>query len=154
MSDLGSRFTHTYTSELEAATKFLYLAFTTILGTRTLGEEYTDLFYTTADGSQIPSALRRSGYVFSNALMPVLALRILPKFKQRLQAVIQRQESQGSGKWMSVLLDNIPSLQTILSVHLAIFYFTGSYYQLSKRIFGLRYVSIIRFMPETKIIFC
>lgn len=137
---------HTYNTELQSLSSFLYLAFTTILGSRTLGEEYTDLFYTTPDGSKIPSVLRRSGYAFSSALMPILALRALPKFKRRLQAMVEKRRDSRMGKVLSAIIENSPSLQTLLSVHLAIFYFNGVYYQLSKRIWGLRYVSFFLFL--------
>lgn len=134
----GSRVAHTYMSELDAAAKFLYLTFTTVLGSRTLGEEYTDLFYTNSDGSGIPSHMRRAGFVAIAAGTPLAVLRLGPRFKSLLQRWLGDSQS-GSKGWIKWALDNLPGIQTMLSIHYAVFYFTGAYYQLSKRIWGMRY---------------
>jgi hypothetical protein len=38
-------------------------------------------------------------------------------------------------------IDAITASENVLGVHLAIFYFSGAYYQVAKRLWGLRYVS-------------
>lgn len=131
---------HTYVTELDATAKFLYLAFTTFLGSRTLGEEYTDLFYTTADGQGLPGWARRAGFVAMSAGTPLAMTRLGPRLKRWLQQCLGATSQPGGAKgWASWALENLPSVRTLLNVHLAVFYFTGAYYQLSKRLWGMRY---------------
>ncbi|KAL4881395.1 Pex12 amino terminal region-domain-containing protein [Aspergillus karnatakaensis] len=163
----GARYAHTYSEAIKHLTELLYFSLTTFIGNRTLGEEYCDLVQLEDDTLQLPSISRRVGYVLSSILVPWTLQRILPAFRQRLRAKLERGiarqqikaaqtknslSSQKATKEHSFFtksriqkyvlehLDSITSISPIYAVSLATFYFTGSYYHLSKRFWGLRYV--------------
>jgi peroxin-10 len=150
----GVRFSHTYTSELKAIADSLYLGLTTLVGNRTLGEEYCDIVQVEEESRRLPAIYERSGYIVATILLPYGLNKILPAFRRRvrakLEAVLRRKSAKKSGKPASAVdkvqsyllanLDTITSPSSVYAVNLAIFYFTGAYYQLSKRLWGLRYI--------------
>ncbi|KAK4185505.1 Pex12 amino terminal region-domain-containing protein [Podospora australis] len=181
----GARSAHAWATETRTFADALYLCLTTLIGNRTLGEEYCDLVQVeappepspppsffdgpstpppqfpeeTPGGPLLPSIQRRAGYIATSILAPYLAGRILPKFRsaarKRLQsrlASLTRQGKDEIGKTgqltteyrlLRYLLSHLSTLTNTAHLHavtLAVFYFTGAYYSLSKRLFGLRYV--------------
>uniref|UniRef100_A0A0L0P3A7 RING-type E3 ubiquitin transferase n=1 Tax=Candidozyma auris TaxID=498019 RepID=A0A0L0P3A7_CANAR len=122
--------------EIGVATKLLYFFLTTLIGARTLGEEYVDLMYVNRSGRRLPRFIPRLGFILLYALLPYVVTRIVKKLKARHSAVESKDES-----WYKKILTSYPKLlDTIINIHVAIFYFEGSFYSISKRIFGLRYV--------------
>ncbi|KAL4893355.1 Pex12 amino terminal region-domain-containing protein [Aspergillus ambiguus] len=165
----GARVAHTYSETIKNLTEILYFSLTTLIGNRTLGEEYCDLVQLEDDTLQLPSITRRAGYILSSILVPWMLQKILPAFRQRLRAKLERsiarqqfraQQSKEDvkssknkppqkqplitklriQKYILEHLDSITSLSPIYALSIATFYFTGSYYHLSKRFWGLRYV--------------
>ncbi|KAL4937008.1 hypothetical protein BDV06DRAFT_81349 [Aspergillus oleicola] len=164
----GARYAHTYSEAIKHLTELLYFSLTTLTGNRTLGEEYCDLVQLEDDTLQLPSIFRRVGYVLSSIMVPWTLQRILPGFRQRLRAKLERsiarqqfkaqQAKQSTSpttkgkskqpfftklriqKYILEHLDSITSLSPIYVLSITTFYFTGSYYHLSKRFWGLRYV--------------
>ncbi|PPJ59034.1 hypothetical protein CBER1_01707 [Cercospora berteroae] len=156
----GTRSEHKWSNEASVFTELLYLGLTTFIGNRTLGEEYCDIVQVEDDTNRLPSVSRRGGYILSSVLLPYILTRFLPAFRKRLRAKLEKTLKKAHHRRVSdstqiksppkkvnqfqeyVLkhLDSITSPAPIYAVSLAIFYFTGAYYQLSKRIFGLRYV--------------
>jgi peroxin-10 len=184
----GARSAHAWAAETRTFADALYLCLTTLLGNRTLGEEYCDLVQVegppppsqhhtpppsasssptdldepsaAAGGPILPSLPRRAGYILTSILLPYLASRALPSLRstlrKRLQARLTTLTRQGrdekrdkSGRpsteyrVVRYLLAHLPQLTSgahFRAVTLALFYFTGAYYQLSKRVWGLRYV--------------
>ncbi|KAK3694944.1 Pex12 amino terminal region-domain-containing protein [Podospora appendiculata] len=176
----GARSAHAWAAEARTAADLLYLSLTTLLGNRTLGEEYCDLVQveapspsrsTTATtttskqpppqyqptgegGPRLPSFSRRAGYIATSILLPYLFSRTLPRvrssLRQRLQDRLTTLARQGKGSTTSAeyrleryALTHLSSLTSgahLQAVTLAVFYFTGAYYSLSKRLFGLRYI--------------
>ncbi|KAB8238639.1 ubiquitin-protein ligase peroxin 10 [Aspergillus alliaceus] len=165
----GARFAHTYSNTIKNLTEILYFSLTTLIGNRTLGEEYCDLVQLEDDTLQLPSFIRRAGYIVSSIIVPWILQRILPAFRQRLRAKLERsiarqqlkaqQAKEGANptrnnasnspsfftklriqKYILEHLDSITSLSPIYALSIATFYFTGAYYHLSKRFWGLRYV--------------
>ncbi|KAL3478217.1 Pex12 amino terminal region-domain-containing protein [Aspergillus californicus] len=165
----GARYAHTNSEAIKHLTELLYFSLTTLIGNRTLGEEYCDLVQLEDDTLQLPSISRRVGYVLSSILVPWTLQRILPAFRQRLRAKLERniarqqmkaQQTKATispyskktpnkqsfltklriQKYLLEHLDSITSLSPIYALSIATFYFTGSYYHLSKRLWGLRYV--------------
>ncbi|KAF1815172.1 hypothetical protein P152DRAFT_447419 [Eremomyces bilateralis CBS 781.70] len=149
----GARTTHNYTSESRAFADLLYLGLTTVVGNRTLGEEYSDIVQIEGDSRVLPSIERRLGYVLSTVLLPYSLNRILPALRRRLRSGLEksiRKSAQGQSPKPSALthlksyllsnLDTITSPSPVYAISLAVFYFTGAYYQLGKRVFGLRYI--------------
>ncbi|RDW60430.1 ubiquitin-protein ligase peroxin 10 [Aspergillus mulundensis] len=166
----GARYAHNYSDAIKHLTELLYFSLTTLTGNRTLGEEYCDLVQLEDDTLRLPSISRRVGYVLSSIMVPWTLQRILPGFRQRLRAKLERsiarqqvkaQQQQTKEpslspknkskqpsfftrlriqKYILEHLDSITSLSPIYALSIATFYFTGSYYHLSKRFWGLRYV--------------
>ncbi|EGS19051.1 putative peroxin-10 protein [Thermochaetoides thermophila DSM 1495] len=187
----GARAAHSWATETRALADALYLCLTTLIGNRTLGEEYCDLVQVEApspkpapsgsalsltdskspedDGSGgplLPSLPRRAGYILTSVLIPYLFNRLLPrartalrkKLHSRLTTIVrqgrdQTRFGQPSTEYrvLRYLLTHLSSLTNAAHLHavtLAIFYFTGAYYSLSKRIWGLRYVFTRRIDPN------
>jgi peroxin-10 len=169
----GARFTHTYDSETRILSELLYLGLTTLIGNRTLGEEYCDIVQVEGDNGRLPALGRRAGYILTYILGPYALGRVLPAFRRRIRAKLEanlrryarlqakaQQQARESGKVASTPLaariqsyilrnlDTITSPSPIYALSLATFYFSGSYYHLSKRIWNLRYI-FTRKVPES-----
>lgn len=156
----GARAAHTWNAEARTFTELLYLGLTTLIGNRTLGEEYTDIVQVEDNTHRLPSIFRRSGYILSSVLLPYLLSRFLPAFRRRLRTKLEtslrRQHRRRASsptrskqpaktafhvqEYILKHLDAITSPSPIYALSLAVFYFSGAYYLLSKRFFGLRYI--------------
>lgn len=158
----GARTAHRYDNEARTFTELLYFTLTTFLGNRTLGEEYTDIQQVSDSSHRLPSLMQRSGYIVSSVLAPYALTRLLPTFRRKLRTKLetsvrkhQRRNSASLGpkatsqtlslaaqlqEYTLTHLDTITSPQLIHAISLATFYFTGAYYHLSKRLWGLRYI--------------
>lgn len=86
----GARFLHTYTSEARTFSELLYLSLTTFIGNRTLGEEYCDVIQIEDDTLKLPTIGRRSGYILTSILLPYSINKILPHFRSRIRAKLER----------------------------------------------------------------
>ncbi|KAG0650972.1 Peroxisome assembly per8 [Hyphodiscus hymeniophilus] len=156
----GARFLHTYTSEARTFSELLYLGLTTFIGNRTLGEEYCDIIQIEDDTLKLPDVSRRAGYIVTSILLPYGLGRILPSFRNRIRSKLElnlqrltrrKQQKTFSHRMQSYLLDHLSTITSPSPIHaltLTIFYFSGAYYQLSKRIFGLRYIFTKRVDPS------
>ncbi|KAL6716255.1 peroxisome biogenesis factor 10 [Lecanora helva] len=152
----GTRFVHAWENETRTLTELLYFGLTTFIGNRTLGEEYCDIHQVEAGSSQrLPAIGRRAGYILSAVLFPYTLSKILPSLRAKIRLRLERsiaRTPQSEKKAPSLryrlhyhILENLSSLTSISTspisaLSLAIFYFNGSYYHLSKRLFGLRYI--------------
>lgn len=146
----GSRHLQVHSSGLNSVTELLYLCSTTLIGNRTLGEEYCDIVQVQDKQFTMPSLLRRSGFIVSSILLPYSAGKLLPRFRNLLERRLSR-ESNGATheqspqrqkvrEYLLANLNAITSPSWIYVISLATFYFTGSYYHPSKRLFGLKYI--------------
>ncbi|KAL2351760.1 Pex12 amino terminal region-domain-containing protein [Cryomyces antarcticus] len=155
----GARFAHTYTTEARTFSDLLYLALTTLVGNRTLGEEYCDIVQAEDDTLRLPSIYRRGGYILTSVLLPYSLNRVLPAFRRRLRAKLEitlRKSARKNSrsvvrKLQSYLLSNLDAITSpspIYAVSLATFYFSGAYYHLGKRLWGLRYIFTRRIAPS------
>lgn len=148
----GARFLHTYTTEARTFSELLYLGLTTFIGNRTLGEEYCDIIQIEDDTLKLPAISRRAGYILTSILLPYSLAKVLPSFRSKIRTKLEanlrrlgRQNKQNtySHKFQSYLLAHLATITSPSPLHaltLTVFYFSGAYYQLSKRIFGLRYI--------------
>lgn len=164
----GARTAHKWDNEARTFTELLYLSLTTLIGNRTLGEEYTDVQQVSDANHELPSILQRSGYIVSAVLAPYALSRVLPTFRRKLRAKLEvsvrKHQRRGSitsskapaqSKWLAHMqtyllehLDTFTSPQLIHAVSLATFYFSGAYYHLSKRLWGLRYIFTRKVEPS------
>lgn len=128
----GSTYVSTHLDQLESLSKLVYLALTTLAGSRTLGEEYVDLYYVTPSGKKIPRFLPRLGFVVALIGGP----RLLNWIGRKLKAAHPK----------------LPEIDftDLVNLHLALFYFSGRYYQFSKRLFGMRYALGYRVNPNAR----
>lgn len=133
----NARTLNTKSDELRTSTNFLYLALTTLIGQRTLGEEFCDLTYCTSDGLCIPSIRRRTAFVTSTALLPYILSRSWPRVKRRL--LRHYTESARMKRWIDTASPYL-TYNNLEALHLSLFYFTGAYYTISRRVSGLRYI--------------
>ncbi|KAL8713542.1 MAG: hypothetical protein Q9220_002404 [cf. Caloplaca sp. 1 TL-2023] len=146
---LGQRFTQTHTSELSTLSELLYFGLTTFVGNRTLGEEYCDVIQVQGEDGRAPAVGRRAGYILSCVVLPYFLTKILPALRFRVRLKLEaRLRSKGTngdreGWWENYVLENLGTITSpspIYALTLAVFYFSGSYYHLSKRVWGLRYI--------------
>lgn len=149
---LGARSAHSWAPESRLASSLLYLSLTTLVGNRTLGEEYTDVVQVDGRRSALPNIARRAAYVLASVLAPYLAGKILPKLRSKLRAALEariaklaargKERGREARLWgyLHEHLGTITSLTPLHAVSLAVFYFTGTYYELAKRALGLRYI--------------
>ena len=154
----GARFIHNYTSEARTFTELLYLGCTTLIGNRTLGEEYCDIIQVEHDTLRLPSIVRRAGYILSSVLLPYLLTKLLPGFRTRVRLRLESslrhtKEKQQSFTYRlkTYVLNNLSTLTSpspFYALGLSIFYFSGSYYHIGKRLFGLRYIFTKRLSPS------
>ncbi|CDO94822.1 unnamed protein product [Kluyveromyces dobzhanskii CBS 2104] len=128
----GQRFTNQYVNEIMILSKLVYLSITTLRYRRTLGEEYVDLAYVDRQGNGVARLLRRIGFTISYCGVPWVLSKLFYKYK-----ISERDSglfSVFTGKSFKDVLDSF------LNMHLILFYLSGQYYSISKRIFGMRYV--------------
>ncbi|KAI9771921.1 MAG: peroxisome biogenesis factor 10 [Geoglossum umbratile] len=162
----GARFVHNYASEAHTFADLLYLGLTTFIGNRTLGEEYCDIVQVEDDSLRLPSVRRRAGYILTTILLPYSLSRLLPAFRRRIRQKLEsnlrrlacrhadpksRQSQPATAyriqSYILANLDTITSPSPTYAISLAIFYFSGAYYHLGKRLWGLRYIFTKRLQP-------
>ncbi|KAI5848696.1 Pex12 amino terminal region-domain-containing protein [Morchella snyderi] len=157
----GARILHKYTLETKTLADILYLTLTTLRGARTLGEEYCDILHVESKTLRLPGIKRRVGFILTTILVPYFLTKLLPRFRSRIRQKLQSATAQRNGekqgpdsvgmkvkKYLLEHLDTLTSTESLLAVHLGMFYFTGAYYHLSKRIWGLRYIFTKRLAPH------
>lgn len=158
----GARFAQTHMTGTRTFADLLYLSLTTLVGNRTLGEEYCDIVQVEDDTLRLPSVYRRGGYIVASVLLPYGLTRLLPAFRRKLRAKLEASLRRRRGKpdktsssWVtnlqSYLLRNLDTLTSPSPIHalsLTAFYFTGAYYHLAKRLSGLRYIFTRRLNPS------
>ena len=158
---LGARRAHQYSSTTSHLAELIYLCVTTLLGNRTLGEEYCDVIQVESETLRLASLARRSGYIISVVFAPWMLGRTLPALRKKLRAKLERNIHKANRKaeaaktrslriqqYILTHLDSLTSLNPIYALNLATFYFTGAYYHLSKRIWGLRYIFTKSIQPN------
>ncbi|TFK57577.1 hypothetical protein OE88DRAFT_1709777 [Heliocybe sulcata] len=135
---LGTRWLTRWDKEIELGVKLLYYGLTTGRAVQTLGEEYTDIWQHSSTTHRSPSVQLRAALI----LLPALPSYLLARFGSALQ---------GSSSTVSVVLRRLPiALEVLSEINLAIFYLRGTYYDLSKRLLGIRQLSSIPEDPRTR----
>lgn len=128
----GQKLVNSHPEEITVFAKALYYVITTVVGARTLGEEYVDIMYVTRLGKRLPKVVPRLLFATSFVVLPYFVTRFVRKWKSK--------NEDEKKSWLGKLLTSYPTLlDTILNLHIALFYFEGLFYSISKRVFGLRY---------------
>ena len=100
-----------------------------VAGSQTLGEEYTDIWLHSSRTRRQPNLRLRATLI----LLPTLPSYMLSRFGSSL--------SQTS--LMGSTLRKIPTvLEVVSEVNLAVFYLRGTYYNIVRRLLGVKYVRI------------
>ncbi|KYQ96709.1 RING zinc finger-containing protein [Tieghemostelium lacteum] len=120
----GPRFMMNRQQESKLLSNSLYFLLTTMIGSQTLGEEYCNLRQIKDSSFSVPSLLDRSRLYIFNLLAPYLIRKSLPRLFQKYPKLYH-------------LKEYFPNLERL---HLALFYFNGSYFNFSKRLSNIRYI--------------
>ena len=157
----GARLSYKYTSEARTLTELLYLGCTTLLGNRTLGEEYCDIIQVEDSSLQLPSILRRASYMLSTIILPYILTKSLPAIRSAIRLKLERKLKHSDDmqqkkslyvQWLQLYtlanLSTLTSPAPLYALGLSVFYFTGSYYHIGKRFLRLRYIFTKRLEPS------
>jgi peroxin-10 len=101
-----------------------------ILAVQTLGEEYTDIWEYSSDGGT-PSRSLRAALI----ILPTLPSYVLARWGSHIGALSPR-----AGELLKALQ---VCLEVGTEINLAVFYLRGTYYDLVKRVLGIRHVGRI-----------
>lgn len=128
----GQRWVNSNPEEITVFSKALYFLVTTVIGARTLGEEYVDIMYVNRLGKRMPRMMLRIMFASTYVILPYIISRIVRKLRSG-----REEDDSYYSKFFSSYKNTI---DTIINIHTAIFYFEGMFYSLSKRFTGMRYV--------------
>ncbi|BFZ56341.1 peroxisome bioproteinsis factor 10 [Savitreella phatthalungensis] len=146
---VGARTLTQHSDELYTATNALYLALTTLVGVRTLGEEYCDITNVVSRGRGFPSLRRRTALVVGSSFIPYILAKSWPRVKRRCLDFLERKgyTTEFSDRWTE-MISSLMTVQNLGTLHLAFFYFTGAYYTFTRRFTSMRY-AFTRKMDES-----
>lgn len=136
---LGSRSLNDYADELRTGAALVYLGITTLVGRSTLGEEYCDITYVEPSGLLPSTTTRHAVFVSSTTLLPYILAKAWPKLRRQIGTYVPSTNDNILLRYAEPL-KKYSTFQNLSTLHLAIFYFTGAYYTLSRRTAGLRYI--------------
>ncbi|XP_054259037.1 peroxisome assembly protein 10-B isoform X2 [Macrosteles quadrilineatus] len=124
----------------------LYGAATTLCGLQTLGEEYTGIVQVDTSLTKVSPFVNRTFMLLLDSFGSVLLISVL----NNLERIVSKSGLQVRAK--EDILETIRTLKTILPFlercHRALFYCGGIYYQISKRITGIKYVLVRRWLKD------
>ncbi|KAJ3021502.1 peroxisome biogenesis factor 10 [Thoreauomyces humboldtii] len=138
-SFFGTRTHLKFQNEVALAADAAYRGLTTVAGSRTLGEEYCDIMHL------------RTLLVLLQVVAPYALTRAASIFAR------DAKRKPASAKLLGIRLSKLSSalifLQRVLKshlapLHLALFYLAGSFYTLSARILGIRYIFLRQLRPN------
>lgn len=153
--------------EVELLTDVAYFTLTTFSGYQTLGEEYVHMVTVDSSLRRVPSVWRRTAFILSHSLVPYLLYRLLQCVERELQEdrdaqqvssrcwgvegclrrCVQRAMSVLTPAQRSVCVPALTVLQQTLDLlhrfHTALFYLSGSFYHLSRRVAGINYLRVM-----------
>ncbi|KAF8912908.1 peroxisome assembly protein per8 [Gymnopilus junonius] len=131
---LGTRWLSRWDKELDLFVKCCYYGLTTGRATQTLGEEYTDIWqYSSFDKAFPPSLATRTALILTS-FFPAY---VLGRWGQS-------NSLQNSHPKIARWFTTMPMILDVATeVNLALFYVRGSYYDLVKRVMGIKHISSI-----------
>ncbi|KAI0735560.1 peroxisome assembly protein per8 [Earliella scabrosa] len=133
----GTRWLTRWDKEIDLAANLVYYGLTIGLGSQTLGEEYTDVWLHSSRTQRRPNPRLRAALI----LLPTLPSHILSRWGSSLSPTSA----------IGALLRKIPTTFEVLSeINLAIFYLRGTYYNIAKRLLGMKYISAIPENPNAR----
>lgn len=143
----GNRVWMKYHASLPTVAKILYSAVTTLSDIQTLGEEYTGIIQINCKLQKLPSKKRRLLALLLESFGEILFSRLITILKRKLLA-----PSNLTVDARAALLEGLDALKSslvfITRLHRGVFYWGGEYFQLSKRLAGIRYVLVRRWLKD------
>ncbi|XP_026276246.1 peroxisome biogenesis factor 10 [Frankliniella occidentalis] len=143
----GNRVWMKYHSSVPVIAKVLYSAVTTLSDIQTLGEEYTGILQVNHRMRKLPSTKRRLLALMLECFGEIICENIIKALKRRLLA-----PSDLTIDARASLLEALSTLKSILvfitRLHKGVFYWGGEYFLLSKRLAGIRYVLVRRWLKD------
>lgn len=134
---------------------FIYFYLTSVSGYQTLGEEYVHIVQVDGSLRRLPSKLRRISdmllFTFGTYVLG-FALKYVEKLVQEKRYPLQPPASMPDNvhEQLEEILPLISKGVTYFHrLHLVLFYFFGAFYHISKRIAGVRYVTIRRWLRDS-----
>lgn len=132
----------------DAIANCLYYGFTTIPGFQTLGEEYTGMIQIDKTSKNVPSKLLRSVMIMLSCGGEVIVFDLLSRFEEHLKSPSSTTNLQPEIKtkllsYVGVTKVLIPYLHRL---HRGIFYLRGNYYHISKRLAGIKYILVRKWL--------
>uniref|UniRef100_A0A1A8P9Y6 RING-type E3 ubiquitin transferase n=1 Tax=Nothobranchius rachovii TaxID=451742 RepID=A0A1A8P9Y6_9TELE len=158
--------------ELELLSDIVYFGLTTLSGYQTLGEEYVHIIQVEPTRRRIPSRTRRGLFVLLHTFLPYLLDKVLMCLENELggeqehrRAIGRHQAASGGWSlegwlrrgvqkavgmltepqkraWQPAVFVIQQSVGLLHRLHVALFYISSSFYQLSKRAAGIRYLLV------------
>ncbi|KAI0762762.1 peroxisome assembly protein per8 [Fomes fomentarius] len=133
----GTRWLTRWDKEIDFAANVLYYGLTIGLGSQTLGEEYTNIWLHSSGTQRRPPPRLRVALI----LLPTLPSYLLSRLGSSLSPTSA----------IGAILRRIPTAFEVLSeINLAIFYLRGTYYNIAKRLLGIRHISAIPENPNAR----
>ena len=145
----GVRQTQRLRQEMKTLAMLFYFSCTTVLGNRTLGEEYCEILPVENNTRRFPALRRRLGHVLVLSGLPYLNIclrRITQHSEARGEMGLQSRSTSPPTPALLVVehafawVQSLTSLTPWYALYLAIFYLRGRYYHFSKQLFQIRYV--------------
>ncbi|XP_069687760.1 peroxisome biogenesis factor 10-like [Periplaneta americana] len=128
----------------EALARLFYYGFTTVWGFQTLGEEYTGVIQIDKTSKNVPGKLLRISMVLLNCGGELLVLKFLTRLEDHLKqpsdvTKLRPEAQEKLLSYINILKSVIPYLHRL---HKGIFYLNGNYYDISKRLTGIKYILV------------
>ncbi|KAA0713536.1 Peroxisome biogenesis factor 10 [Triplophysa tibetana] len=159
----GSRRWLQWKKEIELLSDLTYYVLTTLSGYQTLGEEYVNIIQVDPSQRRIPSRGRRTALVLFHAFVPYVLDKIFICVENELQTEAREMSRTWSPAshlrfWIHRAVEMLTEAQRksllplvfglqqgitlFYRLHVALFYITGTFYHISKRAAGVRYVRV------------
>lgn len=135
----GQLFVNKYNQEISVISKLSYLLLIAYKGIRTLGEDYVDLIYVNRKGTKLVTTYKRFIFVLFYTVLPYILSKLVKQLNKT--RFVEAADNSIRGRLIKCLRKICAQevLDSALAIHLMIFCFKGEYYELSRRLFGLRY---------------
>jgi len=140
-----------YKDELLLLTDFFFFGVSSFIGRQTLGEEYCDIMQVKQNRLTSLFLSERFLLLMWQVLMPYVFNRIIKKLTVLTQPQVSQnndliQISESTKESLTKHLPKIISFIDILKrLHIAIFYFSGIYYDIAKRFARVQYIYMRKF---------
>lgn len=135
----GQLFVNLHAKDISLAAKIVYLAVTTLRGKRTLGEEYTDMVYVNKDGTHFIQKYRKLLFIITYISGPYFISKLAKHCINCYKIYLQKDSNADQMEDGIEELGYRSILNKLSTLHLIQFYLKGTYYDISKRLLGMRY---------------